>query len=448
MPTDRRHIETAQLKPPNANADANGVSRRLGESACWVALAGLGVALCAWLGLKGFAWSDYETEARPAFEALVHGHAVRFLQLAPAYGGSLVLRAPFALLPGLWGGGPLAVFRAVAVPCLLAAAAFGVWLAARMRREGHTRLSAAVALALCVANPVAIYALEFGHPEDVLCATLAVAAVICGCGERPLWAGALAGLAFATKAWGLVALAPMLVALPCHRPRALAAAAACAALVLAPLAVARPQEPLAGSGAAAAQTGTLSNPWQAWWWLGSDRVPVRDSAGQALPGYRAAPAWVARISHPLIVLLPIPLSLLWLARRRRGRPRVRADALALLALVLLARCLLDPWDNVYYALPFLLALTSWEALARHRPPLLGLLATMLVPLSFELAPSYLSPDGQSLLFAAWTVPLAGVLAAALYGPARLPHRLKLLRQAGEHLTAGIGHDHQVLDPHA
>ena len=79
-------------------------------------------ALIAYLGLESFQWSDYEHEVAPAFAALVHGHVGEFLRLAPAYGGSLVERAPFALVPGLWGGGALAVYRAVAVPCLLAVA--------------------------------------------------------------------------------------------------------------------------------------------------------------------------------------------------------------------------------------------------------------------------------------------------------------------------------------
>ena len=76
----------------------------------------------------------------PAFSALTHGHVLEFLRLAPAYGGSLVERAPFALLPGLWGGGQLAVYRMVALPCLLAVAAFGVWLCARMRDAGRPAL--------------------------------------------------------------------------------------------------------------------------------------------------------------------------------------------------------------------------------------------------------------------------------------------------------------------
>ena len=75
------------------------------ENALCAFLAAAATATMAWLGLYGFTWSDYETEAKPAFDALTHGHVLEFLRLAPAYGGSLVERAPFALLPGLWGGG-------------------------------------------------------------------------------------------------------------------------------------------------------------------------------------------------------------------------------------------------------------------------------------------------------------------------------------------------------
>ncbi|HEY2632715.1 MAG TPA: glycosyltransferase family 87 protein [Solirubrobacteraceae bacterium] len=432
---------------PQLGARASGRQPALREGALWVAFACACAATTAWFGLKGFAWSDYETEARPSFEALTHGHLLEFLRLAPAYGGSLVLRAPFALLPHLWGGGALAVYRMVALPALLALMALSVWLALRMRSTGQTRLAAGVALVLCVLNPVAIYALEYGHPEDLLCAVLVIVSVACATRERPMWSGVLLGLAIATKAWGLIALAPVLVALPSRRPRALLAAIVCATLVLAPLSLARPSDRLAGVGGPALQTGALFQPWQVWWWLGSHSTAVHNTNGQIRPGYRAAPAWVSKISHPLIVLLAMPLSLLWLRRRKSSRPgRGRAkdvpgsewDALALLALVMLARCLLDPWDNVYYALPFLLALTSWEALARGRPPLLGLSATMMVALTFELIPSYLSPDGQSAFFLAWTLPLAAVLAHALYFPGRaLVDARKLLGQARKPLSAAL-----------
>ena len=167
------------------------------ENAPWALAALAGCALLAWLGLKSFAWSDYESESRPAFEALVHGHLTAFLQLAPAYGGSLVERAPFALIPGLWGGGGLAVYRAVAVPCLLAAALLGIYLVARMRSEGRPLFARALALAVCVANPLTLRALELGHPEELLGACLCVAAVLLAASERPLWAGLALGLAVA-----------------------------------------------------------------------------------------------------------------------------------------------------------------------------------------------------------------------------------------------------------
>src|ERR1700721_448466 len=103
------------------------------ENALCAFAATVASATMAWLGLYGFAWNDYESEARPAFDALAQGHVVEFLRLASAYGGSFVERAPFALLPGLWGGGEMAVYRMVALPCLLASGALGVYLVAKLR---------------------------------------------------------------------------------------------------------------------------------------------------------------------------------------------------------------------------------------------------------------------------------------------------------------------------
>src|ERR1700677_614039 len=126
--------------------------RAVRENALCAFLAGIGCATMAWLALYGFAWNDYDTEARPSFEALLHGHLLEFLRLAPSYGGSLIERAPFALLPGLWGGGALAVYRMVSLPCLLAGALLGVILAARMRAAGRPLLWRAVVVGLCAAN--------------------------------------------------------------------------------------------------------------------------------------------------------------------------------------------------------------------------------------------------------------------------------------------------------
>src|SRR6476469_9402391 len=115
----------------------------------WALLALLGAVALTWLGLLGFVWTDYEAEAAPSFAALVHGEAWRFLQLAPAYGGSLIMRAPFALAAHGLGGGDIAVFRAVGIPCLLAGAVLGVSLAASLIARGAGRGTIAIVVGLC-----------------------------------------------------------------------------------------------------------------------------------------------------------------------------------------------------------------------------------------------------------------------------------------------------------
>src|SRR3954471_5715031 len=206
----------------------------LRTAAAWLPLALLGAALMAWMGLQGFAFSDYDREAAPAYLALAHGHAGSFLSLAPAYGGSLILRAPFAMAPVAWGGGELAVFRAAAVPCALAAVALGLVLAVQATSRGLGRGTAAMALLLCAANPITWRAFEMGHPEELLGGVLCVAAVLAAAARRPGWAGLLLGLALSNKAWAVLAIGPVLIALPAGRWRPLAIAGAIAAVFTLP----------------------------------------------------------------------------------------------------------------------------------------------------------------------------------------------------------------------
>jgi Glycosyltransferase family 87 len=407
---------------------------------CALAAAG-GSAAMAWLGLYGFAWNDYENEAQPAFEALTHGHVLEFLRLVPPYGGSLIERAPFALLPGLWDGGPLTVYRMVALPGLLAAAALGVWLCARMRASGRPRLARTVALGVCVVNPLTLQALELGHPEELLGACLCVAAVLLAGRNRPVWAGVALGLAIANKEWALIAAGPVLLALPARPVGAdkpsdphvrmwvrrrwiacLASAGAVTALVLAPSALVSPGGFAAGTREFAVAQGAIFQPWQAWWFLGWHGPLVHGLFGVPLPGYRTGPAWASAISHPLIVVVGLGLAgALWLRRRRMigtGTVGTR-DALLALALVLLARCVLDTWDTAYYMLPFVIALLAWEAHGEsvRRLPVLALASTVLAWGSFQWLPAHgASPDAQAALFLAWTLPLGAWLALRLYAP--------------------------------
>jgi hypothetical protein len=386
--------------------------RALRENATCAILAAIGCLLCGWLALYGPTWTDYEVEVQPAFEALAHGHLLGFLQLAPIYGGSLIERAPFALLPGLWGGGSLAVYRLVAVPCLAAAAALGVWIVAGMRRQGRSRLARGVALGVCVANPVTLSALETGHPEELLGGSLCVAGALLACAPTVSRRRAVAlGLAIANKQWALLAVGPVLLALPPGRRRVfLAATFASTAVILAPLLFGAGAHFAAGARAVAAPGSTIFQPWQVWWFLGHHGPLVHGLFGDAKPGYRAGPVWTGQLSHPAVLGAGLALAIMLWARsaHRRLAP---GEALAALALVLLARCLLDTWDTAYYTLPFLFALLAFEVRLSARPPLLALSASALVWLSFRWLPNHVSPDAQAVIFLAWSVPLAGWLGA-------------------------------------
>jgi hypothetical protein len=389
---------------------------------CALAAAAASAAM-AWLGLYGFGWNDYDNEARPAMEALAHWHVLEFLRLAPAYGGALIERAPFALLPRLWGGGDLAVYRMLALPCLLGGAVLGVWLVARMRAEGRSRLARAATLGVCVANPVMLYALELGHPEELLGGALCVAAVILaarssGGRGHPLMVGVVLGLAIANKEWALLAAGPVLLVLPPgQRLRCLLSAGATAAAVLAPLVIFSSGGFVAGTRGLASPSSEIFQPWQVWWFFGHHGALVHGVFGAPKPGFRVAPAWTGLVSHPLIPLAGAAMTAgVWV--RRRGRLSER-DALLALALLLLVRCLLDTWDVVYYPLPFILALLAWEVRGpADGPPVLAISSTALVWFSFHWLQLHASPDVQAASFLAWSLPLAAWLGLRLYLPGR------------------------------
>ena len=399
----------------------------------------VGAALAAAGACLGFvivamrtpAFTDYSVEAEPAVQALRDGRLADFVELAPAYGGSLILRAPFAFLPDVWGGGDLALFRSMAIPCLAAVAFLAVLLWGRSRVSGAGRGAAALVLLLCAANPLIHRALRMSHPEEVLGAVLCVGAVLAAGARRPILAGALLGLAAANKPWAVLAAVPVAVALGAgtgraaanvarwrviatdSRVRAAAVAGAVGAAVLAPLAL-HGGAAFEEAGAVARSSGTISKPWQVWWFVGDHAGPVYDLFGNEWPaGWRSPPAWLGQVARPLVLLVPLLLSVVCAIRLRR---RPWHDALLLLALVFLLRCLLDPWNVSYYALPFLFSLLAWEVHARGGLPRLTLLATMLTWVTCDWLYWLVSPDVQSLLYLAWSVPFALALAWRLLDP--------------------------------
>jgi len=381
-----------------------------------VAFALLAGALLAWSSLRTASFTDFETEAEPAVDALRHGDIARFLALAPAYGGSLLLRAPFVLAGNVFGGGSLAAFRLLALPALLAATALGLWLWRTLQAEGRPR-AAWTALVICSASPLAARGLETGHAEEQLGAVLVAAAALAALRGRAGWCGLLLGLAVVDKPWAVLAVVPVALVLPARRPRAALVAGATAAAGLLPFV-------LGGSvgvetAKATAQTsGAIFQPWQAWWFLGERDGVVHGLFGEKV-GYRVGPGWVATIAHPLVVVVPLLVAAALLsARWHARRPLDPADGLALLALTLLLRCLLDPWNTAYYELPFVAALLVWELHVRSGPPVLTAAALAAASLTLVQLTSVLGPDGQAVAFLAWSVPAAAALGIRVLAPER------------------------------
>jgi hypothetical protein len=366
-----------------------------------------------WAQLTGYLWTDYELANEAPFRALVHGDLGAFFSTAPIEGPSLLLRAPFALGAWLWGGSDMAIYRMTSVPGLLAGVVLAVVLwSLRDRRYPHARWGLLVVL-LVAGNPLMLHALEIGHPEEMFGAALCVGAVLAALWGRPWLAAVLLGLALGNKAWAVLAIGPVLLALDRRRWSVLLVACGIAALFVAPFVLLGSRDAVFAAG----DTSGVFQPWQIWWPLG-DHGHVIHGFFSDKPGYRAAPVWIGPVTHPLIAALVVPASLLWW-RRHRARP-ASADVLLLLAFLFLARCVLDAANNGYYHLPFLIALVAWESLQRERPPILSAIAAGIVWFSIGSLRSWITPDAQCAAYLAWTLPTLGVLAYTLF---RAPRRV-------------------------
>jgi len=389
MARARTHID------PLAGAqELRTATRRLGTLALVIA----GAVWVAWLGFRVQSTGDYAPSFAPAMNALLAGHLTAFFAQLPAdgAGGSLLLRAPAAALGKLLVGDRLAVFRFGALGCVLCAGAVGLVLARGMRRAGRPAIARAAVIGLFVLVPGLLDAIAFGHPEEALGAALCIAAVLLAGDDRPELAGLALGLAIVNKPWGVIAILPTLLAAR-RRPLGLAAiAAGTAGLWLAAGYIASPSH--FGRVVLGASAWPIAHPVDLWWPL----AHLRAATG-VIPTYYA-PQFIAAHGRQLAAVLPTALATALLRRR----PLSVEDCLALLALLFLARCLLDPDNHVYYQVPFVLALAAWEARTRGMP-VLALLATAGFWFVFHTVSGTGSLTAQYVAYLALTLPLIVVL---------------------------------------
>ena len=379
-------------------------------------LLGIGV-VATLLSLLNTSTGDYPKDAGPAIRALLDADLGAAFASQPLMGSlSVLVRLPFAAAAELAGGGELLAYQLGSIPCVAAAGGLGLAIARWMERRGASLAACLATVACCMVNPLTWVALELGHPEELLGGALCVGAVLAALGGRAGRAGLLLGLALATKQWALIAVLPVLAAAPARRLHVGVVAVAVAAALTVPL-VAGNLSGFSERAQQAANGGRSVHLWNVLWPLAASedrRIQVGDD--ERTVTVRVIPPWVAHLTHPLIVALALPLSAAWWLSRRRTPD----DALALLALLFLLRCLLDPVDNAYYHVPFLLSLAAWEGVARRGPPLLSALCAVAVYYAIVKAGWIDDLALRNALYLAATVPVAAWLAACLYVPRLAP----------------------------
>jgi hypothetical protein len=362
------------------------------------------------MGDYSFAEGGNLDNSAPALGALVDGDIGRAIDVQPIMGPvTLVLRWPFAAAGNALGGRELE-YAFGAAACLWVLAFLAGWLAVRTQRVSRERLAGPVVALLLVANPATLAALSSGHPEELVTAALATAAVIAAGHDRPALTGLLLALAVASKPWAALAGPVALLVLARGYTRTIVIGALLTASLLGPMIALNPQR--ARAGAEVLREQTRVNPASVWWPLAEKR-PVTHVTG--LPDAAVMPAGLTRSAGQLAVgLLTLGLSL---AYARRRRPVRLEDGLALLAGIMLARGVLDPFNLLYYAVPFVVALVAWEALARRGIPVISIAASLAL---WATAGNHVeSRDLASALYLAWSLPLAGWL---VLRPARLGGR--------------------------
>ena len=389
------------------------------------------------LGLTGFAGArmqpglDYFNDAGGPIDWLVRGNLDQFFANQPLMGPlSLLVRAPFVAL--VFDSDEPTVYLMGVLPCLAALGALAIVLLRRMEADGRSATERAAVGVACLASPLVVAAVHWGHAEELLTSALAVGGVLAAGRGRAGWAGLLLGAAVATKQWAVVAAIPALLALPGARVRfALVAALVVAAFYVPMLAgdpdrfmkvveAASSTEPaeILGVHVAADLPGSRVTPTNVWW-------PFATAYEMPAGTLYRQPEWLGRLTHTLILAVAVVLgALAW--RRRRGSLDAR-DALRLLALLLLARGALDPMSLDYYHLSLVVALAAAAAVGDRRDAIVAVAAAAGLGAVFaQPAISFYDVSDHAAVkhvaYLAVVVPLAAWLARGVLSPAGAPRR--------------------------
>jgi hypothetical protein len=376
-----------------------------------IALAVAAIALwSAWAGgrWQAIGGGDYSKDYAPAMNALLGGHLGAFFANLPinGAGGSVLLRAPFALLGKTLVGGQIAIFRFGTLACLLALGALGLWLARDLYRRGIALSTCVGVLALYACIPALLEAVFYGHPEEPLGAALAVAAVLLAGESRPLLAGALLGAAVINKPWGVLAIGPVLLCSQGQWTRVLLPAAGIVAAWFLAAALVDPARFLLSVHGA--ETSIVAHPQDLWW-------PLAHAVGL----YRVPPAILSAHARQLAVALALAIAAALAVRARRLRTPLDTErCLALLAFGFALRCLLEPSPHDYYLLPFVVALAAWEARTRGSVAV-SLTAAILLALDFRRLEEATAAV-PFLLYLTVILPICALLLVAMFHQSLTP----------------------------
>jgi hypothetical protein len=223
-------------------------------------------------------------------------------------------------------------------------------------------------------------------------------------------AATLVALAVANKQWGLIGLPAVLVvlwaAVGWQRLRTpVLILAGIFVLVAVPLLVVDAQGVIDMTKRIADLRGSYVWPANLWYGLAPELPPLK--AARSVPGLHDMPEFLGLVARPLIILVGITVPL---ALARRVREDVLHRAFPLLALVMLLRCALDPADNGYYHVPFLMALVAADTISGRFYATAIACLLLQAPTTFQLIPQNLA-----LFYALWAPAFIVYLAGRAYG---------------------------------